>query len=310
MRTVVIVGATATGKSELALRLAKALGGEIISGDSMQIYRGMDIGTAKPSTEERTEIPHHLIDIADIQEEFSVAVFINKATEAARDITKRGRMPIIVGGTGMYIDLLLSGRILTDMESDERLRRELFERAEREGCERLHDFLRSVDPAAASEIHPNNVKRVVRALEIYHSSGKTKTEQQELSKRGKSMFDYKLLYLTSSSRPFLYDRINERVEKMLAAGLEREARTLYDKGLAQTKTASQAIGYKEFFPLFENKTNIAAVTDEIKKNTRNYAKRQMTYFNRLSDRAELDIYTEGTDRIFKRAHTMCAEPRI
>lgn len=302
---IAVVGVTAAGKSELALRLARALGGEIISGDSMQIYRGMDIGTAKPTKEERASVPHHLIDIADINEVFSVAVFIEKAREAAFDISKRGKTPIIAGGTGLYIDLLLSGKRLTEMDSQDKLRGELYERAEKEGCEALHGYLREVDPASADAIHPNNIKRVVRALEIYLSSGSTKTRQDELSRLNESVFDYTLIYLTGSDRQLLYDRINARVDTMLSSGLESEVKKLYDAGLAETVTASQAIGYKEFFPYFEGKTDIKTVADTIKKNTRNYAKRQMTYFNRMKNKTELDIAAYSPESIFQKSAELC-----
>lgn len=302
---IAVVGATATGKSELALRLAKAFDGEIISGDSMQIYRGMDIGTAKPTPEERAAVPHHLIDVADITEEYSAADFIEQATGKAIDIVKRGKLPIIAGGTGLYIDLLLSGKTLTEMEKHDALRSELYERAEKEGAEALHTYLRSVDPISAEAIHPNNVKRVVRALEIYLTSGMTKTKQDELSKLSESRYNYKLFYLSSSDRQLLYDRINLRVDRMLAAGLEKEVKGLYDKGLAQTLTASQAIGYKEFYPYFEQKTDLNSVINAIKQHTRNYAKRQMTYFNRMENKTVFDISTENTDDIFAKAAEIC-----
>lgn len=294
----VIVGATATGKSKLALSLAEKFGGEIISGDSMQIYKGMDVGTAKPTLEEMALIPHHLIDIAEISEAFSAALFIEKATRAAEDIIKRGRIPIIAGGTGLYIELLLSGRMLAEMESDEALRKKLYEKAEKEGNEALHALLKKHDPESAEAIHPNNVKRVVRALEIYFTSGLTKTQQNELSKQSESAFDYKLIYLASSDRQFLYDRINARVDKMFELGLEKEAEALYYAGLEHTPTASQAIGYKEFFPYFKQQISLETVIDQIKKHTRNYAKRQITYFNRMQKKTEFDISDSSFDNIF------------
>lgn len=306
---IAVVGATATGKSDLAMRLALSLGGEIISGDSMQIYQGMDIGTAKPTNEERALIPHHLIDISDISESFSVATFIEKATEAAKDIVKRGKVPIIAGGTGLYIDLLLSGRMLTEMESNEKLRKEFYDKAEREGNEALHEYLRGFDPESAEAIHPNNVKRVVRALEIYFSSGMTKTQQNEISKQSESIFEYKLIYLVSSDRQLLYDRINLRVDKMIAMGLENEVKRLYESGLANTPTASAAIGYKEFFPYFEQKTDLKTVIEEIKQHTRNYAKRQTTYFNRMENKTVLEI-SENSDRFFEIASKVLAICKI
>lgn len=302
---IAVVGATASGKSALALRLAKILGGEIISGDSMQIYRGMDIGTAKPTQEEQAYVPHHLIDIADITEAFSVADFIEKARIAAITIKNKGSVPIIAGGTGLYIDMLLSGKTLTETETNEELRKELYERAEKEGNVALHAYLRSLDPESAEVIHPNNVKRVVRALEIYLTSGTTKTKQDEYSRQTESIFDYRIIYLASADRQILYDRINTRVDKMFEDGLENEVRTLYHQGLQETPTASQAIGYKEFFPFFEQKTDLKTVSDEIKQHTRNYAKRQMTYFNRMQNKTGFDISTASTDSIFEKALASC-----
>lgn len=302
---IAVVGATASGKSALAFKLAETLGGEIISGDSMQIYRGMDIGTAKPTREEQAAIPHHLIDIADITEAFSVADFITKASAAAKEIVSRGKVPIIVGGTGLYINLLLSGKTLSETETDEQLRRELYERADKEGNEALHEYLKKLDPVSAAVIHPNNVKRVVRAVEIFLSSGLTKTEQDERSRLTESIFNYKILYLSSKNRQFLYDRIDNRVDQMLENGLESEVRELYRAGLQETPTASQAIGYKEFFPYFQQKKEKKHVCDEIKQHTRNYAKRQMTYFSRMSDKVDFDISAESMDAIFEKALAFC-----
>lgn len=302
---IALVGATATGKSELAIRLCEHFGGEIISGDSMQIYRGMDIGTAKPTAEERARISHHLIDIADITEAFSAAAFIEKAASSAKEIAGRGRIPVIAGGTGLYIELLLTGRMLPEMESHEELRKELFLKAETEGNEALHEYLRSVDPESAESIHPNNVKRVVRALEIYLTSGLTKTRQNELSVQGESPFNYKIIYLSSPDRQILYDRINMRVDKMISSGLEDEVRKLCSEGLADTPTASQAIGYKEFFPYFEDKTNIKDVIDGIKQHTRNYAKRQVTYFSRMENKTILDISAGNIDILLRQAIKSC-----
>jgi len=302
---IAVVGATATGKSELALQLAKSLDGEIISGDSMQIYRGMDIGTAKATSEERAAIPHHLIDIADINEAFSVATFIEKATDAAKDIFKRNKTPVIAGGTGLYIDLLLSGRSLSEMEAQPDLRNKLYEKAKKEGNDVLHEYLKSVDPESANAIHPNNVKRVVRALEMYLTSGLTKTKQSEISKQSGSIFDYKIIYLNSSDRQLLYDRINNRVDKMLESGLEDEVKRLYEIGLADTPTASAAIGYKEFFPYFEQKIDLKTVAEDIKQHTRNYAKRQMTYFSRMENKTVFDISTEKSNFIFEKSEKIC-----
>ncbi|MBE6692070.1 MAG: tRNA (adenosine(37)-N6)-dimethylallyltransferase MiaA [Ruminococcaceae bacterium] len=277
---IVVVGPTASGKSEYALKKAKELGGEIISGDSMQIYRKMDIGTAKPTAEEMAEIPHHLIDVADITEIFSAARFVELASKAINDVYSRGKMPIIAGGTGLYIDTLISGTELSATEDDPILREELFAFAKEFGAEALHQRLREVDPESAQAIHPNNIKRVARALEIYLKTGETKTEADRKSRLKESIYDPYIVYIRPDERETLYERIDRRVGKMFDLGLEEEVKSLYQMGLESTPTASQAIGYKEFYPYFKGETDIESVKQAICLNTRHYAKRQMTWFNR------------------------------
>lgn len=277
----VVVGPTASGKSAYAIKKAIELGGEIISGDSMQIYRGMDIGTAKPSEEEKCGVLHHLIDVADITEGFSAARFVELASEAIADITARGKLPIIAGGTGLYIDTLISGTELSATEDDPMLRESLFKEAEELGVLAMHDRLKQIDPESASAIHPNNVKRVVRALEIYYKTGITKTEQDKKSKENESAYSPHVVYIKPSERETIYERINRRVDVMFEMGLEAEVRSLFEKGLRDTPTASQAIGYKEFYPYFDGECDINAVKEAICLNTRRYAKRQLTWFNRV-----------------------------
>ncbi len=279
---IVVVGPTASGKSEYALKKAKELGGEIISGDSMQIYRKMDIGTAKPTADEMQEIPHHLIDVADITEIFSAARFVELASKAINDVYSRGKMPIIAGGTGLYIDTLISGTELSATEDDPILREELFAFAEKFGAEALHQRLKEVDPSSAEAIHPNNIKRVARALEIYLKTGETKTEADRKSRLKESIYDPYIVYIRPNERETLYERIDRRVDKMFDLGLEDEVRNLYQAGLESTPTASQAIGYKEFYPYFKGETHIESVKQAICLNTRHYAKRQMTWFNRTN----------------------------
>ena len=277
---IVVVGPTASGKSEYALRKARELGGEIISGDSMQIYRGMNIGTAKPTSEELCEIPHHLIDIADITEPFSAARFVELAGNAISDITSRGKMPIIAGGTGLYIDTLVSGTSLSATEDDPELRKELFEFAQANGALALHARLAEIDPESAEAIHPNNVKRVARALEIYYKTGETKTEADRKSRTGESIYEPHTVYICPRERERIYERIDRRVDRMFELGLTEEVESLYKKGLKETPTASQAIGYKEFYPYFEGEIDLETVKQNICLNTRHYAKRQLTWFNR------------------------------
>ncbi len=276
----VVVGPTASGKSKYAIEQAIKLGGEIISGDSMQIYRKMDIGTAKPTEEEKCGIPHHLIDIADIDEPFSAAKFVSLAESAIKDIVSRGKLPIIAGGTGLYIDTLVSGTSLSATEEDEELRACLFREAEENGAEELHSRLREIDPDSADAIHPNNIKRVVRALEIFYKTGETKTELDRKSRENESIYAPHTVYLVPESRENIYTRIDRRVDMMFDMGLEAEVRDLVENGLRDTPTASQAIGYKEFYPYFDGLCDIGTVKQNICLNTRHYAKRQLTWFNR------------------------------
>ena len=276
----VVVGPTASGKSAYAIEKAIQLGGEIISGDSMQIYRGMDIGTAKPTVTEMCGIPHHLIDIADIEEPFSAGRFVEQAAKAIDDITARGKLPIIAGGTGLYIDTLISGTQLSATEDDPALRAELFRYAEENGALALHARLFEVDPEAANAIHPNNIKRVARALEIYYNTGKTKTELDIKSRQADSIYAPHVVYIQPKEPETIYERIDRRVDIMFELGLENEVKTLFDKGLKDTPTASQAIGYKEFYPYFDDLCPLDAVRVAICLNTRHYAKRQLTWFNR------------------------------
>lgn len=276
----VVVGPTASGKSAYAIKKAIELGGEIISGDSMQIYKGMDIGTAKPSTDEMCGVPHHLIDVCDITEQFSAARFVELASRAIEDIASRNKLPIIAGGTGLYIDTLISGTQLSATEDDPILRESLFREAEEYGVEALHAKLAQVDPESARAIHPNNIKRVARALEIYYKTGLTKTEQDIKSRECESIYAPHTVYIVPAERETIYERINRRVDIMFEQGLVDEVTALYKKGLRDTPTASQAIGYKEFYPYFDDECDINDVKEAICLNTRRYAKRQLTWFNR------------------------------
>lgn len=276
-----VVGPTASGKSAYAIRLAKELDGEVISGDSMQIYRGMDIGTAKASAEEQQGVAHHLLDVAEIAEPFSAGRFMELAGEKIREIHSRGKTPILCGGTGLYIELLLTGKQLAENTADEKLREELLAYAEENGNKALHARLAEKDPKSAEAIHPNNVKRVVRALEIAMTTGTTKSRADELSREGENPFAPTIIRLTYADRAKLYEKINLRVRRMFEEGLEEEVRTLCEKGLRETPTASQAIGYKEFYPYFDGEISIEQVEEDICRNTRRYAKRQETWFSRM-----------------------------
>ncbi|MBR5448133.1 MAG: tRNA (adenosine(37)-N6)-dimethylallyltransferase MiaA [Clostridia bacterium] len=287
-KIIAVGGPTASGKSALALSLAEALDGEIISCDSMQIYRGMDIGTAKPTAEEMARVPHHMIDVCDPRVNYSAADWAEGAARAIADVTSRGRLPIICGGTGMYLDALLRPTSFSEgttaSDTSEEFRSEMQEYALRHGNAALHERLREIDPESADAIHMNNVKRVIRALEIYHTTGITKTEADRMTTVGESPYDCRVITLDYENRGILYDRIDRRVDVMIADGLESEIRSLLDTGaLIRETTAAQAIGYKEMLLYTDGILSLADAAELIKKNTRNYAKRQITWFKRYQD---------------------------
>ena len=274
-----VVGATASGKSSLALELSERYGGEIISCDSMQVYRKMNIGTAKPTAEEMARVSHHMIDIADPDESFSCADYVSLADAAIRDCAARGKKPIICGGTGLYLDALLREADFAEDINDDEVRASLMEFAEKMGSEALHAELARIDPESAAAIHPNNVKRVARAIEIYKVGGITKTELDRRSKEKGRRFDVCAVELFYSDRDSLYRRIEQRVDQMIDMGLVEETRALMDSGVFEKNTtAAQAIGYKELFPYFKGKQTLGESVDFLKTATRRYAKRQMTWF--------------------------------
>ena len=293
-KIIAVVGPTASGKTALSIRLAQALDGEIISCDSMQIYRGMCIGTAAPTVEEMAGIPHHLIGFLPPSEEFSVADYRERAVACIEDITSRGKTPIFCGGTGLYLDALLRVSEFSEVEKSEELRRELTEYAAVNGNEALHAQLAEVDPEAAAAIHPNNVRRVVRALEMYRLTGVTKTEWDKRSLVQEAAYDARILALDYHDRTILHRRIEMRVDQMMEMGLEAEVRALYEAGLLKPKSiAGQAIGYKEFLPYLAGECPLSAVADEIKAATRRYARRQLTWFRRYESAMWLYPDTDG-----------------
>lgn len=273
-----VAGPTASGKTWLGVELAKKYGGEVISADSMQIYKGMDIASAKPTNEEMQGIPHHLIGFLDRDVTFSAADYVRLANQKIGEVLSRGNLPIIVGGTGLYIDSLLDNVRFSEGGSDETYRKLLYTFAAAEGNEALHRKLEEVDPEAAEGIHPNNLVRVVRALEVCHITGRKFSELKKESRTVESPYDSLLIGLNYHDRQKLYDRIDLRVDEMVARGLVDEARELYDHG--GMKTAANAIGFKEFIPFFRGEENIEACIDKIKQETRRYAKRQLTWFRK------------------------------
>ena len=279
IKILAVVGPTASGKTAVAVELAKRLGGEVISCDSMQIYRRMDIGTAKPTREEMSGIVHHLIDAVEPDAPFSCAEYVTRAAQAAKEITARGKLPILCGGTGLYLDRFLCGE-MEETQADEALRASLFAYAESEGIEALHARLRAVDPESAQAIHPNNVKRVVRALEIYEQTGIPKSEFDRRSQVVESPYDATVIGLFYPRREVLYERINRRVDIMLADGLLEETEKLMQEGVFEVnQTAAQAIGYKELLGYFDGNETLTEAAENLKTATRRYAKRQLTWFS-------------------------------
>lgn len=273
-----IVGPTASGKSALALELADRLSGEIVSCDSMQVYRRMDIGTAKPTAEELRRVAHHMIDIVEPYEEFTAADYVERADEAVKDILERGRLPVFCGGTGLYLDSFLRGGF-EETRGDSRIRENLLKDAERLGPQEMHKKLAEIDPESALAIHPNNVRRVIRALEIFYLTGKTKTELDKMTQSYPERYDAVIIGLRFENREILYRRIDERVDKMIAAGLLGETSSLLSEGVFEkSRTAAQAIGYKELLGYIRGEVTLGEAVSDLKKATRHYAKRQMTWF--------------------------------
>ena len=290
---IAIVGPTASGKTSLAVEICKRLDAEAVSCDSMQIYKGMDIATAKPTEEEMQGIPHHLIGFLEPDEPFSVARYCELAKNTIYDINSRGKLAVLVGGTGLYYSSLTDNVEFLPDETDFEYRDYLKKRAETEGAQALLDELFAVDPEAAEKLHVNNVGRIIRALEICHTTGKTKTMQNEQSRQNPSPFNTVAICLDARDRQFLYNRINKRVDLMLEAGLLDEARSFYESPLG--RTARQAIGYKELNPYFEGEKTLEECIENLKMQTRRYAKRQLTWFRR-DKRIKffyIDDYTDG-----------------
>ena len=277
-KVIVICGPTASGKTALSIELAKQINGEIVSADSMQIYKDMNIGTAKPTKEEMQGIKHYLIDFVPPDERYSVADYKQDAKKAIREILKKGKVPIIVGGTGLYVDSLIYEIEYPNIEFDEKYREKLEKEVEEKGLEELYEKAKEVDIEAIKKISKNDKKRILRILEIYHATGKNKTEQEIESRKNEVEFDYKV-YALNWDREKLYERINKRVDIMLDQGLIEEVKNVYEK-YNRFPTAMQGLGYKEVVEYLENKTTKEEMIEKIKQETRRYAKRQMTWFRK------------------------------
>lgn len=274
----VVCGPTASGKTAVGVRLARELSGEVVSADSMQIYKGLRISTAKPSSEEMGGIPHHMMDFLEPWQEYSVADYVREAAECIRDIHARGKLPIVVGGTGLYINSLVDNITFDHIPEDHKRRRELEDMAAANGKDYMHGMLREIDPGAAEIIHPNNLIRVIRAIEMAELSGKSGQENRQESRKKSSPYELCMIGLTCFDRSVLYERINRRVDKMAQEGLAEEVRLVMES--CTPHTAFNAIGYKELMPYFRGERSFPEALEDIKQNTRRYAKRQLTWFRR------------------------------
>ena len=292
-----IVGPTASGKTELSVRLAKYFDSEIVSADSMQIYKGMNIATAKPTPLEQQGIKHHLIDFVDTQKSFSVAQYCSLAHEVIKDIAFRNKLPIVVGGTGLYVDSLLNNITFTDIEADEKLRADLYKLYEDKGMDYLLDKIKEFDPASYLRLsEQKNIKRIIRCIEVYKTTGKTQTQLNEESHKFESPYNTVKIGLKAKDREFLYNKINRRVDMMLDMGLLDEARKFLSA--KTSSTAVQAIGYKELALYFDGVMPLEECIGKIKMNTRRYAKRQMTWFMRDESVIWMNIDEISKDEIY------------
>ncbi len=309
-KLIAVAGPTASGKTALAVQLALHFNGEVVSNDSMQIYKGMEIGTAAPTMEERLGVPHHLVGICTPDTDFSCADYSELGKKCADEIISRGKIPVFCGGTGLYLDSVTTISSYSESTKNDALREALLREAEELGNEAVHQKLRAVDPEAAEATHPNNVRRVIRAIEIFETTGIPKTEWDRRSKDALPPYDAKIVVLDFLNRELLYERIDRRVDLMLQAGLEEEARRLFAEGLISEKSpAYQAIGYKELLPYLEGAETLQEGAERIKQNSRRYAKRQITWFKRYKDaivihpddengmRPSEDIVSEASTRL-------------
>ncbi len=291
---IILTGPTAVGKTELSIRLAKAVGGEIVSADSMQVYRGMDIGSAKVTAEEMDGVPHHLIDVLDPSEDFNVVVFQTMAKEALRGIYGRVRIPIVAGGTGFYIQALLYDIDFTEHDGDPRRRQELERLAAERGPDYLHEMLRRVDPVSADAIHAHNIRRTIRALEFYEQTGEPISAHNTAQRMKESPYDF-LYYVLTDDRSALYARIDRRVDEMVERGLVNEVRRLAAMGCTRQMVSMQGLGYKEILACLDGECSLDEAVRIIKRDTRHFAKRQITWFKRERDVRWLDLADYGHD---------------
>ena len=305
---IILTGPTAVGKTALSIRLAHALGGSVISADSMQVYRGMNIGTAKIRPEEMEGIPHYLIDILDPSEEFNVMLFQQYAKQAIREILLQGRVPILTGGTGFYIQAVLYDIDFTQEESDPSLRKQLETLAAEQGGHVLHERLARIDPVSAEMIHENNLKRMIRAIEFYEKTGIPISQHNFEQRKRCSPYDFRYFVLTDD-RGAIYRRIDHRVDRMIELGLEDEVRALMKAGIPETCTAMQGIGYKEFIPWLRGRIDREEAVRILKRDTRHFAKRQLTWFRREKDVVWIDRreYDDNEEQILAAMLARCED---
>lgn len=292
---IILTGPTAVGKTDLSIQLAKAINGEIISADSMQVYRHMDIGSAKVTPEEMDGVPHHLIDVLEPEEEFNVVVFQKLAKEALTGIYERGHIPIIVGGTGFYIQALLYDIDFTENDGDTAIRRKLEKLAQTQGAGCLHQMLQEIDPESAAAIHQNNVKRVIRAIEFYRQTGKKISLHNEQEREKQSPYQF-LYYVLDTDRKTLYERIDRRVDLMMEHGLVDEVKHLADMGCTRDMVSMQGLGYKEILDYLSGEIPLEEAVYILKRDTRHFAKRQITWFKRERDVRWLELEQFQNDR--------------
>ena len=303
---VAIVGPTASGKSDLAVEVAQRIGGEIVSADSMQIYKYMNIGTAKPSSEMLAQVKHHMIDIVEPSEEFSVAMFKDKVTAIMHEIINRGKIPVIVGGTGLFIRSLTDQVDYSDFSSDDSYRVFLTELAQQHGNDYLHERLHRIDPTIAEKLHANDLRRIIRALEVYRFTGKKLSQWQCEALSSKSEWEYSIIGITASDRALLYARIEQRVDEMIANGFIEEVKMLLERGFNDKLQSMQAIGYKHLIQYLKGVLSLEEAIELIKRDSRRYAKRQLTWFRRderiawyFTDKQSRDEITAEIVKIIK-----------
>ncbi|PKM96033.1 MAG: tRNA (adenosine(37)-N6)-dimethylallyltransferase MiaA [Firmicutes bacterium HGW-Firmicutes-1] len=298
---IIIAGPTASGKTSLSVELAKRINGEIISADSMQVYRYMNIGTAKVSKEEEQGIKHHLIDMIDPKEPFNIRIFQQKAKKAIDEILEKGKIPILVGGTGFYIQAILYDISFEETQNDNSYRWSLEKLASENGNEYLHSLLKEVDEESYKIIHPNNVKRVIRALEYFHQTGSPISKHNEEEKKKTSPYNF-LFYMLDMDRQILYNRIDTRVDEMFEKGLVQEVSDLRDRGYTKELVSMQGLGYKEVFSFFDGKCDLEEAKYIIKRDTRHFAKRQFTWFRREKDICwlNLDLFEFNIENILSK----------